>query len=54
MTRTPRSQTRQRKSPGPDRGYFVDVKTLAAALTSRSHSLASLSDLPKVPTPKEE
>ena len=37
---------------GPDRGYFVDVKTLAAALTSRSHSLASLSDLLKVPTPK--
>jgi hypothetical protein len=39
---------------GPDRGYFVDVKTLAAALTSKSHSLASLSDLLKVPTPKEE
>jgi hypothetical protein len=39
---------------GPDRGYFVDVKTLAAALTSQSHSLASLSDLLKVPTPKKE
>ena len=39
---------------GPDRGYFVDVKTLAAALTSRSHSLASLSELLKVPTPKQE
>src|SRR3984885_1877862 len=39
---------------GPDRGYFVDVKTLAAALTSKSHSLASLSDLLKVPTPKKE
>jgi hypothetical protein len=39
---------------GPDRGYFVDVKTLAAALTSRSHSLASLSELLKVPRPKEE
>jgi len=39
---------------GPDRGYFVDVKTLAAALTSKSHSLASLSTLLKVPTPKEE
>ena len=39
---------------GPDRGYFVDVKTLAAALTSKSHSLASLSELLKVPTPKEE
>jgi hypothetical protein len=42
------------KKPGPDRGYFVDVKTLAAALTSKSHSLASLSDLLKVPTPKGE
>ncbi|HZZ23522.1 MAG TPA: hypothetical protein VFE60_13525 [Roseiarcus sp.] len=39
---------------GPNRGYFVDVKTLAAALTSRSHSLASLSALLKVPTPKKE
>ena len=39
---------------GPDRGYFVDVKTLAAALTSKSHSLASLSDLLKVPTPKSD
>jgi hypothetical protein len=39
---------------GPDRGYFVDVKTLAAALTSKSHSLASLSDLLKIPTPKKE
>ncbi|MGA7196814.1 hypothetical protein [Roseiarcus sp.] len=39
---------------GPDRGYFVDVKTLAAALTSKSHSLASLSALLKVPTPKNE
>ncbi len=38
----------------PDRGYFVDVKTLAAALTSKSHSLASLSELLKVPTPKKE
>jgi hypothetical protein len=42
------------KKVGPDRGYFVDVKTLAAALTSRSHSLASLSELLKVPTPKKE
>jgi hypothetical protein len=36
----------------PDRGYFVDVKTLAAALTSGSHSLASLSALLDVPTKK--
>jgi hypothetical protein len=39
---------------GPDRGYFVDVKTLAAALTSKPHSLASLSAMLKVPTPKIE
>jgi hypothetical protein len=39
---------------GPDRGYFVDIKTLAAALTSKSHSLASLSELLKVSTPKKE
>ncbi len=36
-----------------DRGYFVDVKTLAAALTSGSHSLESLSELLQVPTRKE-
>ena len=36
----------------PDRGYFVDVKTLAAALTSQSHSLESLSELLNVPTKK--
>ena len=38
----------------PDRGYFVDVKTFAAALTSSSHSLASLSELLDVPTKKTE
>ena len=30
------------KEPSTTGGYFVDVKTLAAALTSKSHSLASL------------
>ena len=35
----------------PDRGFFVDVKTLAATLTSGSHSLQSLSKLLKT-TPK--
>jgi len=35
----------------PDRGFFVDVKTLAAALLGQSHSLASLSALLKT-TPK--
>ena len=35
-----------------DRGYFVDLKTLAAALTSESHTLESLSDLLDVPNKK--
>ena len=35
------------------RGFFVDVRTLAAALTSRSHTLESLSALLKVATPKK-
>jgi hypothetical protein len=30
------------RDKSPDRGFFLDVKTLAAALTSQSHSLASL------------
>ncbi len=38
----------------PDRGYFVDVKTLAAALLSSSHSLESLSELLDVSTKKGE
>ena len=37
----------------PDRGYFVDVKTLAAALTSESHSLESLSELLEGPDPRK-
>jgi len=35
-------------------GFFVDVKTIAAALTSRSFSLKSLCDHLKVETPKGE
>jgi hypothetical protein len=35
----------------PDRGFFVDVKTLAASLTGQSHSLQSLTELLKT-TPK--
>jgi len=38
--------------PDVDRGFFVDVKTLAGALLSESHSLESLSRLLKVPNPK--
>ena len=36
------------------RGYFVDIKTLAAALTSRSHSLASLANALGVESQKRE
>ena len=37
------SRRRKMKTP-PRRGYFVDVKTLAATLTGSSHSLASLAE----------
>jgi len=37
----------------PDRGYFVDVKTFAAALLSESHSLESLCKTLDVATKKE-
>jgi hypothetical protein len=38
----------------PDRGYFVDLKSLAATLTSQSHSLASLSEALGVEAVKED
>jgi hypothetical protein len=38
--------------PDVDRGFFVDLKTLAGALLSESHTLESLSKLLKVPNPK--
>ncbi len=37
-----------------NRGYFFDVKTIAMALTSRKHSLKSLSAFLGVPTQKRE
>ncbi|WP_439619815.1 hypothetical protein [Hyphomonas sp.] len=37
-----------------NRGYFIDVKTIAMALTSRKHSLKSLSAFLNVPTQKLE
>lgn len=42
---------RNGQDKNPDRGFFVDVKTLASALLGQSHSLASLSALLKT-TPK--
>lgn len=38
--------------PAPGRGFFLDLKTLAAALTSQSHTLDSLAKLLKTETLK--
>lgn len=43
---------REERSRSTDRGYFVDVKTLAATLTSASHSLESLCKFLDAPTQK--
>jgi hypothetical protein len=48
----PNAPHEREETASPDRGYFVDVKTLAAAITSKSHSLESLSELLNVPTKK--
>jgi hypothetical protein len=40
--RTPRGMRKRQIIVQPHRGFFVDIKTLAAALTSKSFSLASL------------
>lgn len=37
-----------------NRGFFIDVKTIAMALTSRKHSLKSLAEFLQVPTHKHE
>jgi hypothetical protein len=50
--RTPDGQLKRGLPVANRKGFFVDVKTLAAALTSESHSLASLSAALKVETPK--
>ena len=42
--RTGRGMRRRGMRVAPRRGYFLDVKTLAAALTSRNFSLASLAE----------
>jgi hypothetical protein len=49
---TSRSRRKRGQSSGADRGYFVDVKTLAAALLSRTHSLESLTKALDTPTKK--
>nr|WP_298161797.1 DNA polymerase domain-containing protein [Acidocella sp.] len=42
--RAPRGMRKRHITVQPHRGFFVDIKTLAAALTSRSFSLASLGE----------
>ena len=49
--RTPRGM-RKRASVPVRRGFFVDVKTIGAALTSRSDTLASLAEFLDVPSRK--
>src|SRR5208283_3882457 len=52
--RDPRGQRNRKIAPRNRRGSFVDLKTIAAALQSRSFSLASLADFLKTPTRKAE
>ena len=40
--RTSKSNRKKKRYQPPRRGFFIDVKTLAAALTSQSHTLDSL------------
>jgi hypothetical protein len=49
--RTPRGMRKHARVP-VRRGFFVDVKTIGAALTSRSDTLASLADFLNVPSRK--
>ena len=50
--RTSRGKRKKRQLQAPRRGFFVDCKTLAAALTSQSHSLASLAQVLRVEAQK--
>ena len=52
--RDPRGQRKRKIAPRHRRGSFIDLKTVAAALHSRSFSLASLADFLKTPTRKAE
>lgn len=46
------SQRKKKDATPTHRGFFTDVKTLAKALTSRVHSLESLTETLKTPTQK--
>ncbi len=50
--RTPRGMRRRRLRTPARRGYFIDVKTLAAALTARTFSLGSLGEFLGLPEGK--
>jgi hypothetical protein len=52
--RDPRGQRKRRIPPHQRRGSFIDLKTIGAALLSRSFNLASLADFLKTPTRKAE
>ena len=52
--RDPRGQRKRNIAPRNRRGSFIDLKTVAAALHSRSFSLATLADFLKTPTRKAE
>jgi hypothetical protein len=52
--RDPRGQRKRKIAHRNRRGSFIDLKTIAAALHSRSFSLASLADFLKTPTRKAE
>ena len=46
---TARSRGKRKDQTPRERGYFLDLKTLAAALTSQSHSLDSLAAFLEIP-----
>ena len=46
---TARSRRTRKERTARERGFFLDLKTLAAALTSKSHSLDSLAEFLEVP-----
>ncbi len=49
-----RSARKWRPPRNTERGYFFDVKTIAAALTGESHTLESLSEFLEIPHPKRK
>ncbi|MFC7291192.1 DNA polymerase [Hirschia litorea] len=51
---TPRGMRKKGLKVEPHRGYFIDIRTIAMALTSRKHSLKGLAQFLKVETQKQE